>query len=228
MESKNDGLTAETFRERLETNSAPTFLTLISIIQGVALSFLVTNTEKVLNTVKPETRVELCELLALPAFSFVIIVAVFFLYSYFVNIDWRPPSFWEALIPFSIGLAEIIATFYFHDPAKWYGAMCGLFIASIFGLYNTLRGLKKDDFSQGSLPNAYILAVKETKLNIVIVAIMALVSGMAPFLRKPEGTDFGTYDWVFMGILFAICIALLSKSQYWFLRELYQDAKIRK
>lgn len=216
-------LTAKAFRSRLEVNSAPTFLTLISIIQGVTLSFLVQNTDTMLSD--PESKTS-PHFLVFPAFSLLIIVSVFFLYSYFVNIDWRPPSIWEALIPFAIGVTQIIPTFYFNDPQIWYFAMAGMFVASTIGLANTYFGTKSEEFGS-CLPRSYRLTRKETLLNIGITAGLAEISLLASWLRDPDQRQVYTFDWSVMAIFFTGCICLLIKSEFFFLRSLYEDASIQ-
>ena len=213
-----DQLDEAQFRARVQNNSAQTFLTMISIIQGVAFYFLINNAFPLFYSGALKVH---REFLIYPALSFASIITVFFLYSWFVSITYRPPDIREAGIPFLVGLTQIFPMFCFEQPKHWFGFFAVFLGASIVALHNTLRGLSPRDFGERFRP-AYDKSRHEELTNIAVCVILVCVS-LAAFSFYPSGVlRFSWHDWVPMGFLFAGTAYLGWKSHFKYVNALYR------
>ena len=211
-------LSEEQFRTRVQNNSAQTFLTMISIIQGVAFYFLINNAFPLFYSGALKLH---REFLIYPALSFVSIITVFFLYSWFVSITYRPPDLREAAIPFLVGLTQILPMHCFAQPKHWFAFMSLFFLASIIALHNTLRGLHKRDFGVG-FEDAYHKSCHEERRNIFVCVILISISSAAWWLYPDGPLAFSWHDWVPMSLIFAGTAYLGWKSQVQYLDPLYR------
>ncbi|HTB22192.1 MAG TPA: hypothetical protein VK914_05760 [bacterium] len=152
----------ESFRLGLKENFPNTFMTMISIIQGVALYFFVDHFRQ--NHVS-------WTLLLMSLISFVSIVSVFFYYSWFISVTYRLPDVREALIPFLIGFAESMSISYMGDMRNWwYWSSIFMYVATI-AFCNTALGIEITHYD--GFPGAHSLIEKEVNKNIFISTAMA-------------------------------------------------------
>jgi hypothetical protein len=216
-------LSEEQFRTRVQNNSAQTFLTMISIIQGVAFYFLINNAFPLFYSGALKLH---RELLIYPVMSFATIITVFFLYSWFVSITYRPPDVREAAIPFLVGLTQILPMHCFSEPKHWFGFFALFLVASIIALQNTLRGLHKRDFG-ADFEAAYEKSCHEERRNILVCAILIPISLAAWWLYPDGPLSFSWHDWAPMSLIFAGTLYLGWKSQAQYLDPLYRIYHLR-
>ena len=218
-----DTLSKAEFRARVQNNSAQNFLTMISIIQGVAFYFLINNAIPLFTSGQLRTH---REFLLYPLISFASIITIFFLYSWFVSITYRPPELREATIPFVVGLTQIIPMHFFADPKHWFAFFALFLLASIVALHNTVRGLHPQDFG-ADFKEAYDISCKEEWWNICICAFLACISVIAWRLYPDTPLSFTWHDWVPMSIITAGTVFLAWKSQVYYLNPLYRIYGLR-
>src|ERR1035438_2240322 len=175
-------LSEDQFRTRVQNNCAQTFLTMISIIQGVAFYFLINNAFPLFDSGELKQQ---REFLIYPFLSLLSIITVFFLYSWFVSVTYRPPDLREASIPFLVGLTQILPMFCFTQPKHWFGFFVLFLMVSIIALHNTIRGLHKRDFGVG-FEAAYHKSCHEERRNIHVCVVMIFISSAACWLY-PDG-----------------------------------------
>ncbi|MGZ3583083.1 MAG: hypothetical protein ACXWP0_19230 [Ktedonobacterales bacterium] len=111
-----DELNAVTYAERLKRTFPGIYLTLISIVQGVAvytLSYVTT-----LYWGKGATSAWL-SYVPFSLTSFVVIVVVTFEYTWFVALFHWQPRVLDVTIPLALGLFEILPMYYFDSPIWW-------------------------------------------------------------------------------------------------------------
>jgi hypothetical protein len=105
------------------------FLTIISIIQGVALALLAQNTFP-----KPSVLVAVQSVTLLLVF-----VAVFFLYlTMSILLRWAP-SFLDCFLPFAIASLEIPPAFFLGDTVAWCAWLSTFWFATLGGLWITTK-----------------------------------------------------------------------------------------
>lgn len=211
------------FRDRVQQNFVQSFMTMMSIIQGLSFSFLIMNTMQYHGSAANHSLQPW--FLIYPAISFFMMILVLFFYSWFVSITYRPPSIKETLIPFFLGLFQVIPTYYLNDPKKWFfwsGVLLGM---GVFGFYNTFRGITPEDYGEKFVA-AYHATNKEVCGNMAICFLCALVCFVASFLY-PLGGGFSAHDWFPCALIFTILVFLGFRSERSYLESLYRIYGLR-
>jgi hypothetical protein len=117
-------LTTKVLIERSLEFSSYGFITIISIIQGVALGLLAQKTFE-----KPSMLVGIRSATLLLVF-----VAVFYFYmTLSILLRWAP-SFLDAFLPFAIGSIEISPAFFLDDAAAWSAWLAAFWLFTSFGI----------------------------------------------------------------------------------------------
>ena len=216
--NKDKLLNADFIRNQIKSNFSNSYLTLISIIQGVALGLWASNFSDLLqnfNFLDDPLSAFVYPFLSISSF-----VVVFFCYSWFVSVVVTMPDLRETFIPFSLGVFEILPTSFFSYP-KTYWLLFAIF--SFFGViayYNTKINTHKDNYTE----DMHVLCDaihNQMKKNIILCTIATLISFLAFFLypSQDEG-DYSVIHDVIFSILISCCIgALLFSNQKHFLRE---------
>ena len=116
------------------------FLTIISIIQGVALALLAQNTF-------PHPSV----LVAIQSVSLLLVfVAVFFLYlTMSILLRWAP-SFLDCFLPFAIASLEIPPAFFLGDTVAWSTWLAAFWFATLGGLWITTKWSPPSHFGKAT------------------------------------------------------------------------------
>jgi hypothetical protein len=220
---KFDPLSIESFRERVQQNFVQSCMTMMSIIQGLSFSFLMVNA---MQNFGPGDGARLRpSFLIYPAISFFIMVLVLFFYSWFISITYRPPSIRETLVPFLLGLLQVIPTYYFDVPSSWFFLNGWLMVMGGLGFFNTLIGTSERDFGDDFVV-AYVATRKELCINIVICLLCAIVCFLA-WGSYPSGGEFSAHDWLPCALIFAILLALGLRSERSYLQSLYRIYDLR-
>ncbi len=131
------------FKRRTAETFPAVHLTTISVIQGVALGLLV---EHVLPlTGRPQSW---APVLIYAVASFLIIITISFEYYYFVAVYRWSPKVPDTVIPFLLGVFEISAIYYLHNPRAWWlltGCLAGV---GVIAFSNTLINSRSTMFSE--------------------------------------------------------------------------------
>jgi hypothetical protein len=123
-------LTKDRLIERSLELSPTAYLTIVSIVQGVALAVLTQRThDQIVQSKMPIVTVLLQGLALL-----LILVFVFHFYSATSILFRWTPSFMDALIPFIIGPFEIVPAFYVGQALPWSIAVAAFWGIAILGL----------------------------------------------------------------------------------------------
>jgi hypothetical protein len=207
---------------RIEEGSPQNILTIVSIIQGMALASYVSGAAPIFHGGKFTLPAATAALVSLAA-----IVSVYFYYNWFAALVIRPPHIRESIIPFAIGVSQIAPTYYFDKPQVFLLWHSVFLISSILGLVNTFMYLDESNFSP-DFKVAYKLLRRETIWNIVFCGVMSVVAiaTLSLLYFFPLWTSDFLLGVVFCALGFAN-LAMLYKTQVHFLTPLYENADIQ-
>jgi hypothetical protein len=212
-------LDAERLSGRIENNFAASFLTLISIIQGVAFYFVMNNSMAIWKNPK---GLDLWFLLY-PVTSFLSLVVVFYLYSYFISVTFQSPSIRDCLFPMILGIFEIIPTFYFDMPKYWWLWYSVFTFFAVIPLLNTWFSLHADHYAE-IFKDAYRLTLHENYKNISITFVSGVVALFA-YWYHPTGMSiasgsFCRSDLIPLGLCMSLISVLLYMTEFGYLSRL--------
>lgn len=146
MKSVFDPLNTAEFKRRIGDSFPAVYLTLISIIQGVAMGILASNTFmyiKDTNLAEPWVR-----FLPYSTMSFILLIVVTYEYTWFVGVFKWSPKIWDTIIPFALGLSEIGPMFYLTNPCTWWLLTAIFCCVGAGGFFNTLWNCKQFMFGE--------------------------------------------------------------------------------
>lgn len=115
------------------------YLLLISIIQSVALGILLTQTVTVLN--RPESAIEVIAIVSEAATLFGALVIISYEYLWFVVMMRWASTFRDTLIPYAIGVCEIIPSLIIGKSLPWWIAATVVPVICGAALFNTITRL---------------------------------------------------------------------------------------
>ncbi len=206
------------FRQRIQDNFSSGYLTLVSIIQGVALGIWITNVSDSFDI----DSVEIFQLFY-PVISLLSIVFIFYYYSWFVSIVYTPPDFRESAIPIILAVSQIAPMYYFSEPNYWwlFSGIFYFFSSVAFG--NTLLTIKDNIYAPDFQPLVPMLK-KESLINLILCLSMAILS-CCSWITYPDEYDYSyelpLHDWIFLALLLVLISIMALKTQFWFLRKMY-------
>lgn len=220
MEPIFEPLTKETFRQRIRDSFPGTYLTTISIIQGVALGILASKTFGYIKN----TQVNDIWVIFLPysIISFGMLVVVSFEYVWFLGVCRWPPKVWDTLCPFTLGFSEVGPMFYLTEPKNWWlctGIIC--FIgAGVF--FNTLCHCKDAVFGQNN--NAFKKTKNVLRWNISIALVATLIC-IVSWMFSPCKVLYWYLEIPFLLALFAGIVFMIWKSEK-FMKDLHSEFEL--
>jgi hypothetical protein len=110
-------ITERRLKEGVSEGLRSSYLTALSIIQGVAFATLIFNgADAAEAAIKDDPKVSVFFLIII---SFGNLILVWFEYSWLIRFRTRHPMFIDALIPFLVGAGEVAPTFFFNNPFWW-------------------------------------------------------------------------------------------------------------
>ena len=144
-------------RRSLEVSSS-SFLTIISIIQGVALALLAQNTFP-----RASLLVD-----AQSAALLLVFVAVFYYYlSMSVLLRWAP-SILDCFLPFGIASLEIPPAFFLGDVAAWNAWLSALWLFTALGLHITIKWSPLSHFGEDRVAHRMLhKLLRELQLAVI-------------------------------------------------------------
>lgn len=213
-------LNTEEFKSRIAESFPGAYLTIISIIQGVALGLLAANTFGYIKD--PALAEPWARFLPYSAMSFLIIIVVSYEYTWFVGVFKWSPRIWDTIIPFALGFSEIGPIFYLTNPKIWWfltAAFCGF---GALGFSNTLWNCRQPMFEGND--QAYNRVRNTLKWDIFIALIAALICVFAGVFYSASMKVLYWYlcEILFLISLFVIVIFLLYKEER-FMKDLHSD-----
>ncbi len=204
-------ITSSRIEEELRKNFSQGFLTLISIVLGVALAALAQRLFEIRESVGPSVGIHALT-------SFLTISGTFYYYNYFVSVITLRPNFIQVMLPFLLG-SSIIGTAYTVGCNEYFWiANAILYAVAALTYFNTYL-CNKTDLYASSAEAAYILIRNEEIKNVSCFFLMS--AGTALFLLlSPESLllyrDITLFAW--NGAIYMICIAL---TELFFLKGIY-------
>jgi hypothetical protein len=171
---------AELVTQRLRGAFGPTYLTLMSVIQGVAMAALATRVGDTAN------RLTLADWI-LVGNTFLIFVAIWNEYLVAALAYAWIPTFLDSLLPFLLLAAELfLARFVAHDVRGWLLAMAGASLAAMVGLTHTVFRMRTADRSSQEV---YAALQGDQYLNIASTAAGACLFLAAGLLYDVAGLN---------------------------------------
>lgn len=220
-----DKLDQREFKRRMGESFPSVYLTVISIIQGVALGILGLNSFGYVSTLKSQTIENWLSILPYTFLSFLAIVVVSFEYNWFVGVYRWSPKFWDTLIPFSLGLAQIGPLYFLNQPRIWW-ILNGVFVlVGTIAFVNTLSNCKEDMFET---INVYKMTKSGVHRDIVLTAALVIILFLTGILYNCSTK---LYYWhkheiVAFIIYFLLMVLLISKDQN-FIRKLHHKFNLK-
>lgn len=133
------------FDERFRQQFPQVYLTLMSIVQGVAIYTLSTETKDYIDSAAFPAYLKY---LPLTVFSFGAVVIVTFEYAWFVALFRWEPRLYDIAIPLGLGLFEVLPMYYFRYIDKWLVANALLSAAGALAYLYSLLMLGKTQDNQ--------------------------------------------------------------------------------
>lgn len=116
------------------------YFTVMSVIQGVAMAVLATNTFNLLkSTVDLTDTIKLCVYSLL---SFTGMIVNTFEYAYYIALVRRPPLLTDIAVPFILGMSQIAPLFFLDRPQYWWLATGIYALAGSVAYFNSHRKLR--------------------------------------------------------------------------------------
>lgn len=203
----------EHIRSRIKDNFSSGYLTLISIIQGVAFSVWVTQ----LGSTNEMAVVEDAAYYLRVAFSFLSIVFIVYYYSWFVSIVYTAPNLRESIVPLALGATQVWPMYYFNDSTEWWWRTSLFFLVGAFGYANTLITVRDYNYAEEFWP-ALTRLRREMKINIVVMILLIVTS---QFIYKYGVVRYPASVVPTHIIIYILAIAMALKTEYWTLKYIY-------
>ena len=205
-------LNRDELKRRLGNSFPSVYLTVMGIIQAVALGILIDNFHYQISN--ESKLIEQFLISGRSVISFMMITLVLFEYNYFVWVNKWMPDFWDTLIPLALGASEI-APMYFLDDLFWWWPLNSI-LAAVGGLafLNTRRRCEQwmfedEEGNEGS--KAYDLVMVGNDKNIRTSIYTFMLCWSCPILIS---NNLLVYKWEF-----AFIIVYLIAILYTFFRE---------
>lgn len=215
MKSVFEPLSTTEFKRRIGDSFPAVYLTVISIIQGVALGILAYNT---FGYIKDPKLVEpWIRFLPYSAICFILIIILTCEYTWFIGVFKWSPKIWDTIVPFALGLSEVVPMFYLTNPQSWWLLTAIFCCVGAAGFFNTLRNCKQLMFGENK--QAYRRTINTLKCDILLALIAALncVFAWNFSSRKNWWLEIPFYI-----IFIALAVYMIYKEEK-FLNELHKD-----
>lgn len=210
-------LTSEEFAKRITGSFPSVYLTIISIIQGVALGILASNSFGYVKRVGPLPH-DWPLVLIYTVFSLLLIILVSFEYTWFIGVFQWSPTFWDALVPIVLGFTEVGPMFFLDRPRVWWLLTAFFCLAGAGGYLNSLLNCKEEMF--GGNRQAYELTRGDLRTSFRLSLSGMVVCVIASWLAKSLGSSWQGQTW-FLLPLSAYAFYMLQRGNT-FLKRLHR------
>jgi hypothetical protein len=152
--------------------SSSSFLTIISIIQGVALALLAQNTFP---------RASLLVGIQSATLMLVLVVVFYYYLSMSILLRWAP-SILDCFLPFGVASLEIPPAFFLGHVTAWNAWLCALWLFTCLGLYITIKWSPPSHFGEDRVAHRLLhrllqelqLAVTGGGILAGLIAVLAI------------------------------------------------------
>lgn len=153
------------FDERVDSMFSSFYLTVTGIIQGVAMAFVF---YAAYEAIKGGHSLKL---LLYAGVSFLSIVVVTFEYTTVATVYSWSHRIWDVLIPFTLGIAEMLPSAFLTSPkCWWYFSMAFFALVGLFAYFNTILHTKRSCFPPGDEGEiAYRATTCDLRVRLVVV-----------------------------------------------------------
>ena len=175
------------------------YLTLIAIIQGGAFIVVLQSTVSTMSQL--HTLSACITVLGQAAISLASIIIVSYQYLWFTTIMRWTPTFLDTLIPYTLGIGEVVPGLLLRDSTQWWVSTCAFLIIGSAALLHTVLRSAKEVFP-GQVPVHRLLQRLLIQLAFCC-AIAALWSmGIAILIMLSIGPDwlYVAAPWAMLGI----------------------------
>lgn len=219
---KFDKNTPASIGERIQSNFSSGYLTLISIIQGVAFGILVSG-------LKPIFEVGAWSGLVLPILSLISLSFMVFYYHWFVSILYSPPNIFETLIPIIVSIFEVIPFYYFNNHKIWWLTTGIFYLIAILAFCLTLINISKNSFEPDN-KSIKRFCYGETIGNIFALLICSIIC-FSCYLKYPnEGKikySIENHELKYMVLLGFVAFIMAFKTHTIFLKKIFNYTNLR-
>jgi len=222
-------LNKKEFKARMGDSFPSVYLTMISIIQGVALGILASQINRLIFHPEQGSTMIRHWLLVAPycIFSFMSILIVAYQYSWFIGLFKWSPAFWDIFFPFSLGLTEILPMFFLNKPAGWMLCTSVFSFMGVLAWRNTLIHCNSSAFGQKK--KAMVRTIKLLILNIKIALMAGFSLGipavfivlLSPDYAKKPKSNFLWFE-IFV-LIFPVSALFLIKKGERFMNMIHGD-----
>jgi len=217
------------FKSRMGESFPSIYLTIISIIQGVALGILANQIDKLFFHPAQGTTLARAWFLIVPycIFSFSSILIVAYQYAWFIGLFKWSPTFWDIFFPFILGLSEIMPIFFLDNPAAWMLCTSIFSFTGILAWRNTLIHCTTYTFGEEykALESTKKILIQNIK-TALLVGLSLFILAILMFLLKYDYLEKSIFLWYFevpAFLIFAVCAYSTFKKGEKFMKELHED-----
>ena len=216
-------LDREEFRRRVSDSFPSVYLTVIGIIQAVALGILAENLNLEMVFFSGSTRDFLVIFRSISLLM--VLIFVFFEYGYFVGIFQWSPGYLDASIPFVLGSLEIFSAYLISNPLIWWLSMSFLFLFGTLAFCNTRRRLRSEMFANTETGKEAFQRVRQSNLYNIYYAfyftVLFSIFTIAIYLTKnPYIMSFAHIELIFH-LTFFISMFLFIRKENIFLSDIH-------
>jgi hypothetical protein len=158
------------------------YITIISILQGVAAAILA---DRAYQVVKAHNASQVLVWTQVVAVLLILTIVFHFYTATSVFTRWAP-SFLDAFIPFCIGAVEIPPSYLVGSALWWPLVVGGLCVVAVAGLGSTVRATPKDHFANKRAHAQFITMIKEVS---AVLALTALSMAACAALVKSNSSE---------------------------------------
>jgi len=173
-------LSSEVLKRRVVEIFPAGYLTIIAIIQGVALGAAIVTTQQQLLDQRSTTNRFTVEAQALAVFVAIVVIT----HRYLVlTIDDRwAPTIFDTLIPYALGVGEITTAVAIGRNAAWWIAVSALFLAAIGTYVHTYIRSPRMSFPPGNhksmlIRMSYCAALVTYSITVAVLAANGIIPG---------------------------------------------------
>jgi len=212
-------LSREELINRMSESFPNVHLSVISIIQGVAVALWVENIIAYFRKMEVITHTAIITLIPYCLLSLFAIVFITYEYNWFVGVYRWSPKFIDTLLPFLLGIGEFFPLYFFASPFMWWLLNTLLAVAGALALFNTRRNTRADIFRDREVLSR---TRKEFNLSFVLAIVWSFCLPFVAFtFQLTPKFLYWHLEEVMAFIVVAISLCLLVVKDQRFIRDLH-------
>jgi hypothetical protein len=201
-------LTRQLLIQRSVETSPSVYLTITSIIQGVALGLLA---EKAIPHLSPLVIAQ-----AIGVFAILVLLFHFYIVTT-ILLRWAP-SVLDALVPFIVGAVEIPPTFYLGHTVRWSGSVAFLWLVGSLGLVSSRYSIPANGFRNVPEAEGALIRLLGQMLSVTVVStILTAACSLLAWHYRPYQSC-----WAFVApVITVMSVAAIATIMEYRVREVY-------